>query len=307
MVKKCFFLFCLLCLSCLITFNGWSSVQGKIEGVVTDSSGNPLEKVKVTIISLKVATRKLELTTDKEGKFVQVGLWPAYYQVNFKKSGYAPISQEVRVRIAESTRLEIKLEKAEEIVARTLSKADKLFVKGNKLYGEQKFEEAVQAYEEAIKTSQSQWGYYFNLGLAYKKLDKKQEAMNSFQKALEFNPETFSSNKELGEILAKDGNYEEAKKYYMRATELSPDDPDAFYNLGVCLTNLRESEEALTSFLKAVELRDDYADAYYQIGTIYIGQNRAEDAVENLEKFLELAPEHEKANIAKQLLEYLNK
>jgi len=307
MVKKCFFLSCLLGLSCLITFNGWSSIQGKIEGVVIDSSGNPLEKVKVTIISLKMAIQKFELTTDKEGKFIQIGLWPAYYQVNFKKSGYGPISQEVRVRIAEPTKLEITLEKAEEIVERTLSKADKLFVKGNKLYGEQKFEEAAQAYEEAIIISQSQWGYYFNLGLAYKKLDKKKEAINSFQKTLELNPETFSSNKELGEILAKDGNYKEAKKYYMRATELSPDDPDAFYNLGVCLTNLRESEEALTLFLKAVELRDDYADAYYQIGTIYIGQNRAEEAVENLEKFLELAPEHEKANIAQQLLEYLKK
>lgn len=307
MVKKCFLLSCLLGLSCLITFNGWSSIQGKIEGVVIDSSGNPLAKVKVTIISLKVANQKFELTTDKEGKFIQIGLWPAYYQVNFKKSGYGPISQEVRVRIATSTRLEIKLENAEEVVERTLSKADKLFVKGNKLYGEQKFEEAAQAYEEAIIISQSQWGYYFNLGLAYKKLDKKKEAINSFQKTLELNPETFSSNKELGEILAKDGNYEEAKKYYMRATELSPDDPDAFYNLGVCLTNIRESEEALTLFLKAVELRDDYADAYYQIGTIYIGQNRAEEAVENLEKFLELAPEHEKANIAQQLLEYLKK
>jgi len=307
MVKKYLFSFCLLCLSCLITFNGWSSVQGKIEGVVIDSDGNPLEKVKVTIIFIKIASRKFELTTDKEGKFIQIGLWPGYYQVNFKKSGYAPISQEVRVRIAESTKLETKLEKAEEIVARTLSKADKLFVKGNKLYAEQKFEEAVQAYEEATKISQSQWGYYFNLGLTYRKLDKKQEAMNSFQKALELSPETFSSNKELGEILAKDGKYEEAKKYYMRATELSPDDPDAFYNLGVCLTNLGETEEALVSFLKAVELKDDHADAYYQIGTIYIGQNKVGEAVANLEKFLELAPEHEKANIAQQLLEYLKK
>jgi len=32
-----------------------------------------------------------------------------------------------------------------------------------------------------------------------------------------------------------------------------------------------------------------------------------EEAVKNLEKFLELAPEHEKANVTKQLLDYLKK
>ncbi len=48
-------------------------------------------------------------------------------------------------------------------------------------------------------------------------------------------------------------------------------------------------------------------DAYYHIGTIYIGQNNTEEALKNLEKFLELAPEHEKANIAQQLLDFLKK
>jgi len=297
----------LLFLIGLFSFNLWPSVRGKIIGIVTDSSGNLLEKVTVTIISLKTSARKFELKTDKEGKFLQIGLWPGYYQVSFKKSGYMPVTREVKVSIAESSKLEVKLEKAEEFVERNVSKADKLFLKGYKLYEEEKYEEAASAYKEAIKLSTTQWGYYLNLGLTYKKMDKKEEALAAFQKAVEHNPESYSSNKELGEILAKSGNYDEARKYYQKATELSPDDPDAFYNLGVCLTNLGESVEALNSFLKTVELREDYADAYYQIGTIYIGQNKVQEAIENLEKFLELAPEHEKANIAKQLLDYLKK
>ncbi len=71
--------------------------------------------------------------------------------------------------------------------------------------------------------------------------------------------------------------------------------------------NLGESVEALNAFLKAVEIKEDYVEAYFQIGTIYIGQNLTEEAVKSLEKFLELAPEHEKADIAKQLLDYLKK
>lgn len=283
------------------------SQHGRLEGIVTDKEGNPLEKVTVTIISVRSSSNKIEVSTNKEGKFSQIGLWPDYYHVSFKKSGFMPISKEVRVRIADVTKMEMTLEKAQEMLERNLSAADKLFLKGNKLYFEQKYEEAAQAYEGALALSQSQWGYYFNLGLAYKKIDKKDEAVASFNKALEINPESYSINKELGQTLAQEGHFDEAKKFFQKATEISDDDPDAFYNMGVCLTNLGDSGGALSSFLRTVALKKDYADAYYQIGTIYIGQNNVGEAVKNLERFLELAPEHEKANIAKQLLDYLKK
>lgn len=303
MIRKCMiFLFFIS----LFTIYGWSQ-HGRLEGIVTDKGGNPLEKVTVTIISVKSSGNKIEVKTNKDGKFSQVGLWPEYYYVRFKKSGFMPVSREVRVRIAEATKVEITLEKAQEMMERNLSASDKLFLKGNKLYAKQKYEEAAQAYEGALELSQSQWGYNFNLGLVYKKLGKKEEAIASFKKALELNPESYSINKELGQILAKEGNFEEAKNYFQRAAEISDDDPDAFYNLGVCLTNLGDSEAALSSFLKTVELKDDYADAFYYIGTIYISQNNVEEAIKNLERFLELAPEHEKANFVKQLLDYLKK
>jgi tetratricopeptide (TPR) repeat protein len=296
----------LLFLICFCALTGWAQ-HGKIIGTVTDKEGNPQEKVSVTIVSVKSSEKKIELETNKEGRFAQVGLWPDYYHVTFNKSGFMPISREVRVRIAAPTEMEIILDKAQDMMERNLSAADKLFLKGNKLYAEQNYEEAVQAYNEALELSQSQWGYFFNLGLAYKKSGKMKEAVATFQKALEMNPESYSINKELGQLLALEDNYEEAKKYYAKATEISDDDPDAFYNLGVCLTNLGDQEGALTAFLKTIDFKEDYADAYYQIGTLYINQNNVDDAIKNLEKFLELAPEHEKAPVSKQLLDYLKK
>ncbi|MGB6864839.1 MAG: tetratricopeptide repeat protein [Candidatus Aminicenantaceae bacterium] len=296
----------LLFLLSLCIVHGWSQ-HGKIIGTVTDKEGNPQEKVTVTIVSVKSSAKKTEVETNKEGKFSQVGLWPDYYHVSFKKTGFMPISREVRVRIASPTEMEIILDKAQDMMERNLSAADKLFLKGNKLYAEQKYDEAIQAYNEALELSQSQWGYFFNLGLAYKKSDNKEDAIATFKKALEMNPESYSINKELGELLALEENYEEAKKYYAKAAEISDDDPDAFYNLGVCLTNLGDQEGALTAFLKTIGFKEDYADAYYQVGTLYINQNNVEEAVKNLEKFLELAPEHEKANVTKQLLDYLKK
>jgi len=284
----------------------WSQ-HGKIIGTVKDMDGNPQEDVTVTIVSVKSAEKRIEVKTNEQGKFTQIGLWPDYYHVTFKKKGFMPVSREVRVSIASPTEMEVTLDTAQNMVERNLSAADKLFLKGNRLYAEQKYDQAIQAYNEALELSQSQWGYYFNLGLALKKSDKKEEAMAAFKKAVEMNPESYSINKELGQLLAQQDNYEEAKKYYEKAAEISADDPDAFYNLGVCLTNLGDQEGALTAFLKTVDLKKDYADAYYQLGTLYINQNNVEEAIKNLEKFLELAPEHEKAPVSKQLLDYLKK
>ncbi|MCJ7582456.1 MAG: tetratricopeptide repeat protein [Candidatus Aminicenantes bacterium] len=304
MARKSLFIFCLVF---LFSVSLWPYVEGKIEGVVTDREGNPLEKVEVTITSSKMSSRKFQVSTNKNGKFTQIGIWPGYYQVRFIKSGFAPQSHEVRVSISESTRLDIKLEAVQEAAERLLSAADQLFLKASNFYEKTQYEEAVSAYKEAIALNAAQWGYFFNLGLALKKMENRDASIEAFREALKLNPNSYSCFSELGEALAKKEDYEEAKTFYLKATELSPDDPDAFYNLGVVLTNLGNSEEALKYFLRAVDVQADYVDALYQIGTIYIGKGQTEDAVKNLEKFLELAPEHPNAAIAKQLLEYLKK
>lgn len=298
---------CLFLSILLLSAVSWTSIRGKIEGTVIDDSGNPIPDVSVEIVSMKMATRKFKTKSDNNGKFTQIGLWPDYYQVSLKKNGFLPVTIEVRVRIDESSQRQITMHTAEALIQKQLSAADKKFVKGNKLYAEGKYPEAIQEFLEATRMGESQWAYFFNLGLAYKKSVQDQESIAAFSKAAELNPDSFSCNKEAGEALGKLKNFTLAKKYYAKAIDLNAEDADTNYNYGVVLVAERESEPALAAFLKAVELKEDYAEAYYQIGTIYIGQNKKEEALAALEKFLELAPEHPQAQIATQLLDYLKK
>ena len=285
----------------------WAQFQGRISGRVLGPSGNPVEKAEVTIISQKTSSVRYESKTDKEGRFVQVGLMPGYFLITVKKPGFAPGSKEIKVGVAGEEIVEITLKTVEAEAEKTYSASDKSFLGGNKLYAEQKYVEAAAAYEEAIGLDPGNWGYRLNLGLSLKKAGRPEAALAAFRKAVELNPESYSANKETGEALAKSGQYAEAKPFYEKAAALSPDDPDAEYNLGVCLVNTGESEAALPRFQRAVELKPDYAEAYYQMGTILVGQNKAAEACASLEKFLALAPGHEKAGIAKQLLEFLKK
>jgi len=281
--------------------------QGRITGRFVDPSGAPIEGVEVAIVSQRSAAIQFNLKTDKQGRFLQVGLMPGYYILNYKKSGFMPGSKDIRIGVAAEEALEFTLKPLEAALEKAVSEADKLFLKGNKLYADQKFAEAASVYREAIRLSPDNWGYWLNLGLSQKKAGQGEEALASFRKAVELNPESYSANKEAGEALAKAGQFAEARPFYEKAACLSPDDPDARYNLGVCLLSTGDSEAALLHFRKTFELKPDYADAYYQAGTILIGQNKVEEARAALEKFVELAPGDEKAALAKQLLEYLKK
>lgn len=281
--------------------------QGKISGRVLDPSGNPVEKAEVSIVSQKTSTVRYESRTDRSGHFVQVGLMPGYFLITVKKAGFAPGSKEAKVDVAGEALVEITLKSAEAEAEKSFSAADKAFIKGNKFFAEQKFVEAAAAYGEAIGLAPENWAYHLNLGLSLKKAGKLEEALASFRKAVELNPDGYSANKETGEALAKGGAFDQAKPFYEKAATLSPDDPDAQFNLGVCLINLGEPEAALARFQRTAELKPDYADAYYQMGTILIGQNKPAEACASLEKFLALAPGHEKAAVAKQLIEFLKK
>jgi len=307
MKKAIAFAACILACACLMSGPALAQFQGKIEGLVCDSEGNPLDKVSVAIVSQWSSAMHFEVTTKADGKFSQVGLQPGYYLISLKKAGFTPVSTEVRVRIAETTQLEIKMRTGSETLERAVSASDSLFLKGNSLYADKEYEEAAAAYREAIAKSGLQWGYHFNLGLALKKLGRPDESKAALLKALELNPESYSANREVGENLAKAGDFSAARPYYQKAVDLSPDDPDAQYNLGVCLTNLGEAETALAVFDKTIQLKADYADAYYQAGTILIGLNKKEEAIQSLEKFLALAPSHPQADLARQLLDFLKK
>lgn len=287
--------------------SAWPQFQGKVTGKVLDPAGTPVEKAEVSIVSQKTSSVRYDLKTDKEGRFLQIGLMPGYYLVTVKKTGFVSASKETHVGVAGEEVFEITLKSAAGEAEKAYSAADKAFLKGNKLFAEQKFDEAAAAYGEAIALDPANWAYRLNLGLAHKKAGQAEAALAEFRKAVELNPESYSANKETGESLAKANQFAEAKPFYEKAAGLSPDDPDAHYNLGVCLVNVGESEAALPRFQKVVELKSDYADAYYQMGTILIGQNKAPEAIVSLERFLALAPEHEKAGIARQLLEFLKK
>lgn len=66
--------------------------------------------------------------------------------------------------------------------------AQSAFEKGNKLYKEEKYEDAVLVYEGLLRSGQHAAEVYFNLGNSYYKLHKVAPAIYNYEKALLLNP-----------------------------------------------------------------------------------------------------------------------
>lgn len=85
---------------------------------------------------------------------------------------------------------------------------------------EKSFENAVKAYEKYIKKNEQDDAAYFNLGLAYNKLNDDQKAEKALREAVKIKPDDTEYQTQLGEILIKLAQYDEAVRALKKALEL---------------------------------------------------------------------------------------
>jgi tetratricopeptide (TPR) repeat protein len=135
---------------------------------------------------------------------------------------------------------------------------------GKELYKKDEDEQAVQAFQKAIKLDPDLAEGYFRLGLAYEALADKHEAEEAYKKAVEnykkfitANPKDAEAHYNLGQTYAGLHLYSEAVREYRQATRLKPDDGDIYFDLGSALTRLAQYDEAASAFQKCLDIDPD--------------------------------------------------
>ena len=67
---------------------------GQVKGKVVDVKNQPVEKAQVTIEATDGMGRKFNVTTNKKGEFVQIGLPPGQYKLTAAKDGLTDIHEQ---------------------------------------------------------------------------------------------------------------------------------------------------------------------------------------------------------------------
>ncbi len=213
-----------------------------------------------------------------------------------------PVAEFGRLRIAmnmeEMGETEAALKELDELARLMPGSVDPLVTKGDVLRRKQRFAEAAQAYDAAIrrlgKPDSHHWPLIYSRGISYERSNQWPKAEADFQKALELKPDQPDVLNYLGySWIDKGMRLAEARAMIEKAVALRPRDGAIVDSLGWALYRMGEYDNAVKVLERAVELKpedptinDHLGDAYFQVG-------RFEEASFQWKRAMSLNPEPE--------------
>ena len=148
-----------------------------------------------------------------------------------------------------------------------------------------KLKEAEQCFRKNLFLTASS---YFNLGLALHRQEKYEEALQNFLQAVELVPDDAEYWDLVGNAHLELKQLDEAQKALEKAIEIDPTYPPATYDLGVVFSRTKGREnEAMKLFKQAITLNPAVAIPYYAIACLYSLQNKKKSALDYLRKAIQ--------------------
>jgi len=279
--------------------------KARQSGVVYDEKGAPLEGVTVKLFSVK-AQQGFEVQTDKKGKWLGAWIRSGGWTITFEKVGYAP--QNVTINVQESAKnpdVTAVMVKVEGLAMTDEIKA--LLIQGNEAFEQQKFDEALAAYQQIMVKYPDAYIIYGNIGNCYFSQEKYDLAEEAYLKVLEKAPDDTNAIISIGNCYSNRGDSANALEWYGKVEFEKIDDPIVLYNLGTSYYNNSKFEDALKFYLKAVEKQKESPDALYQLGLTYLNLQKNAEAIATFEDYLKIDPDSPRAVQVKAFIEYLKK
>jgi tetratricopeptide (TPR) repeat protein len=199
-----------------------------------------------------------------------------------KVKGDSPLSLNVQIQKAFALNSLERVDEAkallEKIVAQHASDARPLDALGNILRSRERYAEAREYYDRAIKLikkpGREHWSLYYARGVCGERLKDWTAAEADLKKALDLSPEESSVLNYLGYTwVDQNQNVKTAMDYIRKAVKLKPDDGYYIDSLGWAYYRLGDMKSAVEHLERAVELRPDdpvindhLGDAYWQVG-----------------------------------------
>ena len=301
---------------------GQAQSTGMVKGKVVDSQNKPIENAKVTIEFREGITRKHEVTTNKKGEFIQIGLPPGGYKVTAEKEKLGMQSFDVRVRLGETAEVNFVL--APGLTQQTKEEAAKnaaikgVFDEGVAASRSGNHDLALQKFEEAATLLPGCYDCYYNIGYAYTQKKDYVKAEEAFKKAIELKADYAEAYNGLATVYNADKKFDQAQAASAKAAELAAAATasggaggtagvDALYNQGVIAWNAGKIDDAQAKFEEALKVNPDHPDSHYQLGMALLNKGKLPAAVAQFEAYLKLAPDGQYAATAKSMVAQLKK
>ena len=155
------------------------------------------------------------------------------------------------------------------------------------------FAVAIASYQKAIQLGLAQpfWTYK-NLGDALREENRADEAIAAYTEAIKLEPDNHLGYRSLGQAQAQTRDIAAAIKSYQKAIELNPQQPTWVYkNLGYFWEKQGELDKTLSAQSQVVKHNPNFAYAYLALGEVLAKQERWNQAASAYKKAIEIAPQ----------------
>jgi len=294
-----------------------AAAQGLVQGVVTDTAGQPVDGASV-VIEAEGTNRHFDMKTNKKGEFMQIGLSSGPYKVTATKDKLTA-SQTVRISQGRPASAKLVLgaaaaaSPAEAAAVTALRKTlDEAIAASNA----GKFDEAIAGFQKAVEVQPTCSACFYNIGYNYAQKKDYDNAEANYKKAIEQKADYADAYAGLASVYNAQRKFDLAATASAKATELTSvlgapggasGGADALFNQGVVLWNGGKVAEAKKAFESAVQANPNHAEAHYQLGMALVNEGNLASAATEFETYIKLAPDGPNAATAKGLVAQLKK
>jgi Flp pilus assembly protein TadD len=172
---------------------------------------------------------------------------------------------------------------------------------GRTKYNENRFDEAVRAFQQTLKLDPNNVKAEDNLGLAFAGLGRIDDATGAYQDAIALQKDTRSKNAgpfiDMADLLLNQNRSAEAVPYLKQAIEISPGDFKAHELLGKAYSRLDQFSQAQTELEQASALAPQNPNLPCMLAPLYRRQGQVEKAKAQLDRCSALNGTHSSPEI----------
>ncbi len=139
-----------------------------------------------------------------------------------------------------------------------------------------RYSEAIDAFQSALELDSSQAILYYSLGLGLTALEDFSAAISAYEQAINLAPDWGDAYHQLGQVWLELGEFEQAEKYYKTAIGLNPKNSDFYLDFGNLLVAKQQIKNAIHLYETALEFDPENFQLCYQLGMAF---NLVQDAV----------------------------
>jgi len=178
----------------------------------------------------------------------------------------------------------------------TPNDAEGWYYLGRTKYNENRFEEAVAAFQRCLKLDPRNLKAEDNLGLSYAGLGRKEAAAAAYQQAIDWQSGAALKNPgpyiDFGDLLLDENRNEEAVSYLLQAIGVAPRESRAHELLGKAYSRLEQLPKAQSELEEAIGLSPPNASLHCMLAPVYRKQGLADKAKIEFDRCAALAGNH---------------